>query len=275
MKKITFGKIISLAFLILWAFFSLAPLLWMLSTSFKPVGSYLKVPPEIFPQNPTIGNFADLIKNAPHWWRWVLNSLIVASIITVSNIFLCSAAGYAFAKKKFIGNKTIFWAIISSMMIPGQVTLIPLYQLISRMGLINTYSALCLPSLSTAFGIFLMKQYITSISSEMLDAGKIDGCSEFGLFIRIIFPLCKPALAVLAIFTFMAQWNDFLWPLVITTSVEMKTLQVGLSTLQNKWSTDYGILMAGATLSALPMIAIFFSFQRYFVQGLRLGAVKG
>jgi len=275
MKKITFGKIISLTFLILWAFFSLSPLLWMISTAFKPIGSYLKVPPEIFPQNPTIGNFTELIKNAPHWWRWVLNSFIVASTITASNVLLCSAAGYAFAKKRFFGNKIIFWAIISSMMIPGQVTLIPLYQLISRMGLINTYGALCLPFLASAFGIFLMKQYITSMSSEMFDAGRIDGCSEFGLFTRIVLPLCKPALAVLTIFTFMAQWNDFLWPLVVTTTAEMKTLQVGLSTLQNKWSTDYGLLMSGATLSALPMIIIFFSFQRYFVQGLRLGSIKG
>jgi multiple sugar transport system permease protein len=274
-NKFTTTRIASLVFLLLWAFLSLMPMLWMVSTSLKPVTSYLKMPPEIVPSHPTLSNYADLLKNAPHWWRWVLNSVIVTSVVTGANLLFCSMAGYAFAKKRFPGAKAVFWAIVMSMMIPQQVTLIPLYQVTVRLGLYDNFGGLCIPFLSTAFGIFLMKQFSETISTDMLDAGRIDGCSELGLFVRVVLPLVKPALAVLGIFTVMWQWNDFLWPLVITNSSEMRTLQVGLATLQSKWSTDYGTLMAGAGLSALPMIAVFLAFQRYFIQGLRLGALKG
>jgi multiple sugar transport system permease protein len=250
-------------------------MIWMASTSLKPVTSYLKMPPEIIPLHPSLSNYADLLTNAPHWWRWVANSIIVTTVVTVANLLFCSMAGYAFAKKRFPGGQTIFWVIVMSMMLPQQVTLIPLYQVAVRLGLYDNFGGLCIPFLSTAFGIFLMKQFSATLSTDMLEAGRIDGCSEIGLFFRIVLPLVKPALAVLGIFTVMWQWNDFLWPLVITNSVQMKTLQVGLSTLQSKWSTDYGTLMAGASLSAIPMIAVFLGFQRYFIQGLRLGAIKG
>jgi len=206
---------------------------------------------------------------------WFRNTLLVASVVTAYNVFFDTLAGYVFAKRSFPGKSMIFWIIISTMMIPGQVTLVPLFLMTMRLGLIDTHVGVIAPALAGVFGIFLMRQYIQTLPTALEDAARIDGCSEFGIFWRVILPLCRPSMAVLAILTFMAQWNNFLWPMVVINTVRKSLLQPGLATLQQQYTTDYGLLMAGAALSAIPMIIVFFSFQKHFVKGLTLGGIKG
>lgn len=260
--------------LTLWAMWALLPLFWMVSTSFKEVRAAIQIPPEWIPSHPTLINYERLFARAPAF-RWFANSAIVAVAHTVSMLLFCSMAGYAFAKKEFPGKTAIFWTLLSTMMIPGMVLLVPLFLLVSKMGLMNNYGGLILPGLVGAFGVFLMKQFIGTLPNELLDAARIDGASEFGVYSRVILPLSKPALAVLGIFSFMGAWNDFLWPLLITQSKDMRTLAVGLATLQQESMTDFGLLMAGSTFAAVPMIIIFFAFQRHFLKGLTIGALKG
>ncbi len=208
--------------------------------------------------------------------RWLFNSLLISSVLTVTNVFFASLAGYAFAKLKFPGRNSIFWILLSTMMIPAQVTLIPLYVLmINVFELGNTYTAIVLPSLATVGNIFLMKQYMSSLPTSLIHAARIDATSEFGIFWKIIMPMAKPGLAVLAIFTFVAHWNDFFWPLLVTSSNSMRTIQVGLASFKFAEATDYGAIMAGATIGAVPMFILFFSLQKYFLQGITIGAVKG
>jgi len=260
--------------LTLWAVWALLPLFWMISTSFKEVRAAIKIPPEWIPADPTLINYERLFARAPAF-RWFANSAIVAVAHTLSMLLFCSMAGYAFAKKEFPGKTAIFWTLLSTMMIPGMVLLVPLFLLVSKMGLMNNYGGLILPGLVGAFGVFLMKQFIGTLPNELLDAARIDGASEFGVYSRVILPLSKPALAVLGIFSFMGAWNDFLWPLLITQSKDMRTLAVGLATLQQESMTDFGLLMAGSTFAAVPMIIIFFAFQKHFLKGLTIGALKG
>ena len=256
------------------AIMSLMPLYWMVSTAFTQPTLVVKMPPDLIPSRPTLHNFRDLFTRRL-LGRWTLNSAIVAVSVTVAQLFVASLAGYAFAKKEFIGRNLLFWLYIGSMMVPGQVTLIPRYILMARMHLTNTYAGLILPSVAAPLGVFLMKQFMQTIPGEIIDAGRIDGASKFGVFTRLIVPLSKPAMAVLGIFTFVGEWNDFLWPLVITNSSEMRTLQVGLAMLQEEVPMAFGTLMAGATYAAIPITLVFLLFQRYFLKGLTVGALKG
>lgn len=264
------------AYLILFAgaIASLLPLYWMITGSFKETASQMQMPPEWFPVHPTFENYKTLFRRAPVV-RWFINSAVIASVLTGTNLLFNSLAGYAFAKKDFPGKNAIFWMIISTMMVPGQVTLVPLFIMMTKLHLVNTFTGIMLPGVAGAFGLFLMKQFMQTLPSELIDAARIDGCSEWSTFYRVMLPLAKPALAVLGIFVFIGQWNNFVWPLIMTNSKEMRTLQVGLATLRQEHLTDWGLLMSGATLAALPMIIIFFAFQRYFMTGLTIGATKG
>jgi len=260
--------------LTLWALWALLPLFWMFTTSLKEVRAALKIPPEWIPSHPTLVNYQVLFARAPAL-RWMLNSAVVAAAHTASMLLFCSMAGYAFAKKEFPGKTLMFWSLLSTMMIPGMVLLVPLFLLVSRMGLINNFGGLILPGLVGAFGVFLMKQAIQTLPTELLDAARIDGASEIGVYSRVVLPLSKPALAVLGIFSFMGAWNDFLWPLLITQSKMMRTLAVGLATLQQESMTDYGLLMAGSAVAAIPMIIVFFAYQKHFLKGITIGGLKG
>ena len=257
-----------------WGVASLLPLYWMVVTAFSSSRGLLVIPPRWFPSPPVLTNFQRLLHNTVVW-RWLANSVLVTTTVTASNVFFSVMAGYALAKKEFPGRSLIFWSVVSMLMIPSLVTLVPLYILIVDLRLENTYWALILPPSIEAFSIFLCKQFIQTLPSELIDAGKIDGASEFGLFRRIILPLSAPAIGVTGIFTFMWVWNDFLWPLVATSSISMRTLQIGLTVLQPESVTDYGLMMAGATFAALPMFIIFVACQRYFVKGITVGAIKG
>lgn len=271
---------------------SLFPLYWLFVTSITPASATLKLPPQMIPTQPTLQNFAEILRISgkgklalpfladpivmPRLVLWFVNTGFYALVSTAIHVLFDSMAAYAFAKRKFPGSNLFFWMILAALMIPGQVTLVPLYLMVVRMGLNNSFLGLVLPGLADVIGIFLLKQFIQTIPRELEEAARIDGASEIGIYAKVILPLSVPALAVTAIFAFQRYWNAFLWPLVITQSPDMFTLQVGLSYIQNsEFGTNYGLLMSGAALAAIPMVVFFFAFQKYFVQGLRIGAVKG
>lgn len=279
MRKVTGTRIslsrgVSLAILSVWALLALVPLYWLFSTSLVEQNAVLRFPPSLVPNPPTLDNYGRLFQAGPIW-RWMWNSALVASVVTFFTLLFDSMAGYAFAKKRFPGRNQIFWIVISMMIIPGQVTLVPIFIIMSRMGLLNTLYAVILPAFADVFGVFLMRQYILTIPTELEDAARIDGAGPFKIYLRIIVPLAAPALAVLAIFTFMGNWNSFLWPLIVLNDPAKLTLPVGLATLQQENTVDYGLQMAGAALAAVPMMILFFSLQRYFIKGLTIGGVKG
>ncbi|KEQ26884.1 carbohydrate ABC transporter permease [Paenibacillus tyrfis] len=258
-----------------WAVITVIPLYWMIIGSFQDSLASAVFRPQMIPDIWSVAPYERFFakNNAV---QWLLNSLFVSSVLTVTNLLFASMAGYAFAKLKFPGSNSIFWVLLGTMMIPAQVTLIPLYVLVINVfDLADTYTAMIVPTLVSVGNIFLMKQYMSTLPTSLIHAARIDACSEFGIFYKIILPMAKPGLAVLAIFTFVANWNDFFWPFLVTRSSEMRTIQVGLASFKFAESTDYGAIMAGATIGALPMIILFFSLQKYFLQGITIGAVKG
>lgn len=261
--------------LIVVAIISLWPMYWLFVTAFTPTDNSIKTPPDLLPINASIANFQRLFTQAKDYWRWALNSLIISLSVTAFHLVFDTMAGYAFAKKRFPGREFFFWLILSTLMIPPHVTLVPLYIVTRKLELLNTLWAVILPGTADVFGIFLMRQYIQTLPSELEEAARMDGCSEPGVFWRVIVPLSKPALAALAIFSFVRYWNDFLWPLIVLQKSPRFTLPVGVASLQGEFRTDFGLIFAGAALAALPMIVFFLIFQRYFIAGVRMGAVKG
>lgn len=205
---------------------------------------------------------------------WFFNSLYIAVVVTIGVLLFDSMAGYVLAKKRFPGRNLIFWSIIATMMIPGQVTLVPLFIMVRNFGIMDTHWALIFPDLAMVFGVFLMRQFMHSIPDELLDAAKIDGASEWKTYWSIVLPLAKPGLAALGIFTFMSVWNSFLWPIIVLNNADLYTLPVGLKTLQDANLASFKLLMSGAAVASIPMIIVFILFQRHFVKGLTLGGVK-
>lgn len=270
------GALVALVYILLTvaALVSLFPLYWLFSTALTPFNQTIKVPPDLYPTQPTLENFRRVFRSAPIV-AWLINTFAIAGLSTVFHLVFDSMSGYAFGKKSFPGREVLFWMVLSTLMIPTQVTIVPLFLLVRDLGLVDTYAGVLLPGLGDVFGIFLMKQYIQTLPSELEEAARMDGAGELLIYSRIILPLCKPVLAVLAIFTFQRYWNAFLWPLIVLRDGHKFTLQVGLATMQGEFSMDYAILMAGAAIAAIPMICVFFAFQRYFVEGIRIGAVKG
>ena len=266
-------NIIIYSFLIFGVISMAVPYVWMLVTSFKPLAEVQTYPPSFFIKDPTIKPYQDLFRLIP-MGRYLLNSIFVAATVTVSNLFFCSLAGYAFAKHKFWGRDKIFIMILCSLMIPWQVNLIPGFVIIKELGWINMYYALIVPVMAGAFGIFLCRQFIISIPDDLLDAAKMDGCGEFKIYRLIIFPLIKPVLATLAIFTFLQQWNNFVWPLVVIKSSSMRTVPLALNVLNGQFGTNFAMVMAGAVIATLPMLIIFVSFQKYLIKGIALTMLK-
>lgn len=280
-KKMILKRSHSLLFLLLaiGAAISLFPAIWMLYTSFCPTeklssGLMHETGAMLFSQDFTLVNYMRLFRNAPIV-RWTLNSLFICAVITLGQLLFDSMAGYAFARKRFPGRQLLFWVVIGTMMVPVHILIVPLYIMMVRLHLVDTLWAAILPGMAGPFGIFLMRQYMLTIPTTLEEAARIDGCNELQVFFRIILPLCTPALGVLAIFLFISNWNSFLWPLLVLNSADTFTLTVGLATLQDKHSLDYGLLMAGAIVASLPMFCVFLAFQRMFVRGMRMGALKG
>ncbi len=251
----------------------LFPFYWMVISSFKPMGQLFTVPLELFPTTFTLSSYEKLLSNTP-FIRWYFNSLIVTALYTGLAIFFSTLAGFGFSKYDFKGRNVLLVIVLASMMIPLHSVAIPLFMLLVRIEWVNTYQGVVIPFSASAFGIFYMTQYMRSIPSELLDAGRIDGCSELGLYGRIMLPLLKPAIGVLTIYFSMVSWNWFLWPLVVMRDQSMFTLNVGLATLISDYRQRYDELMAGSVLSSIPIILLFLFMQRSFISGLTAGAVK-
>jgi multiple sugar transport system permease protein len=276
-----------------------APFAWLISASLQPIGTIFQNPPTWIPDDPTVAGYKGFL-NVGHLtkaqegqghgdWRWFLNSGFVAISITVLQTFFNALCAYTFAKRRFPGRNVIFVLFLGTMMVPGQVTLIPNYIIIQHIpffggndwlgsgghGWLDSYWGLIMPGIVSAFGIFLLRQYMLSIPDDLLDAARIDGASEFRIFWSVVLPLCMPALAANAIFTFQAAWEDFLWPLIILSDPEKMTAPVGLAlfVVQNK--TSWNLLFAGSVIATLPMVVVFIIFQRHFVKGIAVTGIKG
>lgn len=260
--------------LLLLAALSLAPLLWMLSVSLMPRGAASQFPPPLLPDAATLDNYRVLFARTG-MARNFGNSLLAALAITAGSLLLNTMAGYAFAKLRFTGRERIFRALLMTLVIPAQVAMLPLFLLMKQVGLVDSLGGVIAPALASAFGIFLVRQYARSIPDELLDAARIDGAGEGWIFLRVVLPLLRPVLATLAVFTFMAAWNDFMWPLIVLTGQEHYTLPVALASLSREHIMDVELMMAGAVVTVLPVLALFLLLQRHYVRGLTLGGVKG
>ncbi len=255
------------------ALVTVVPFLWMAVTSVKELQDILTYPPKWIPDRITINNFVSAFDAAP-FGRYYFNSVFVAVSVTMGHLVTCSMAAYAFARLRFWGRDVLFYIFLGTMMIPGQVTMIPGFMVLHWLGWIDTYYALIVPGLASAFGTFLLRQFFLTIPRDLEDAASLDGCSKFGLLWRIILPLSRPALATLAVFTFMGVFNDFLWALVVVSSDEMKTVQLGLAIFRDRYQTDWGQLMAASVTATLPILLVFFAAQKYFIKGITLSGLK-
>lgn len=255
---------------VVWIF----PFLWMALGSVKTQREILASPPKLLPEHATLENFTQWFQEL-NFGSYFSNSLIVAVITVLGNIVFCSMVGYALAKMKFAGKNIVFGAVMVTLMVPSVATFVPLFVVVSNMGLSNTYAALILPFLTQPIGVFLMRQFIAGIPDALMEAARIDGAGELRIFFQIILPQCGPAMATLAILTFLSSWNNFLWPLVAAQTDDMYTLPVALSlysTGQN--ATNYSVLLAGAVLIITPILLLFVFLQRYFIQGVAMTGIK-
>nr|MBN2277951.1 carbohydrate ABC transporter permease [candidate division Zixibacteria bacterium] len=248
------------------------PLFWMFRVSLLPTGSGL-TPKDLIGPSITMSIYYD-IATSGNMLKYFINSTVVGMIVTGGNILFCFMAGYAFSRFKFIGKNILFYSVILVLMIPAHILIIPLYLLMFHLGLYDTYAALILPFLVNPIGIFLIKQYIDTLPSSMEEAARIDGAGEFHILLRVVMPLCKPALAVLAIQVFLTNWNSFLFPFILTGSDSVRTLPVGLALYQGHQAIDWQHLMAGSALAVIPVLVIFLFFQRQIVSGITAGAIK-
>lgn len=260
------------------------PLYWMATGSLKRQSDAMKTPPEWFPEEPTLENYQKLfggeegrlLTGRRPALRWLINSLLVASSIAVSAVFTSALAGYALGKLRFRGRAVAFWLVVATMMLPRQVSLIPLYLLVVQLNWMDSYPGLIAPYLCFPFGIFLVRQFMVQLPDELLSAARIDGAGEWRVFWHVVLPMSRPALGAVAIFSFMGAWNEYLWQLIVTNRPEMYTLPVGVSKLVSTLTSfDLGLAMAGATVAFVPMLVVFVMFQKYFVKGVSVGALKG
>jgi multiple sugar transport system permease protein len=252
----------------------LTPLLQMITTSFKTSGEALRVPPTLLPNHPSLDAYRTVLTQAP-FALWFRNSVVVAISVTALILFTSSLAGYVFAKFKFPGRDLLFTLLLGTLMVPFPVVLIPIYLIVNNLHLLNTLLALIVPSTVSAFGIFLMRQFIAAIPDDLIDAARLDGASEFGIYWRLIRPQLGPAMGALGIFTFLSSWNDYLWPLIAINDQDKMTLPLALAFFNSSHATRYDLVMAAAVLIVLPVIAAFLFFQRQFINALVLSGMKG
>jgi len=253
---------------------TLVPFIWMVSVSLMPEGGANQFPPQLFPKEISWEHYRRLFSQM-NIVRYFINSIIVSVSVTAISLVFNSMAGYAFAKYRFPGKNKLFSLLLSAMVIPAQVTMLPLFLMLNRLGLINSYWGIIIPGLASIYGIFLIRQYIISIPDSLIEAARIDGASDFYIYRKIILPLAKPILVTLALFTFMGAWNDFLWPLIILTRDNMYTLPVALANLMGEHVQDTELMMAGSVITILPVLIVFLAMQKYYIRGIMLGGVKG
>jgi len=262
------------AFLCLSLVFTLFPFIWMLSTSFKSPGEIFTQTPTFIPVQATLDNYRNLLQSA-NLGRSFLNSLVFATGMTILSVLCNAMAAYGFAKLSFPGREKIFALLLLTMMVPGQVTMMPVFLILKTLGFLNSFVGLIIPGIASVFGIFMLRQFMQAIPEEILEAARIDGCSEYRIFFSIMLPLCRPVLATLAIFSFIGAWNEFFWPLVIMLREDMQTLPVALANLNGQFNTDWGLLMAGSVLVVVPVILVFLLAQKHYIKGIAAGGVKG
>ena len=250
------------------------PFLWMLLGSFRTSRELQEVPPSWLPENPTLDNYRALFE-VLDFPQFFFNSAVVAVSITLGNLVFCSMLGYALAKLRFPGKRAIFALVLGTLMVPGVVTFVPLFVLVSNLGMANSFPGLIFPFLAGPFGVFLMRQFILGLPDELIQAARVDGASELRIFRSIILPLCKPVLATLGILTFLTSWNQFLWPLVVAQSEDKYTLPVALAIYSiGERRADYGLLMAGSVVVVVPVLLVFLALQRHFVRGIAMTGIK-
>lgn len=252
----------------------LLPFLWMLATSLMTDLEVYQYPPKLLPAALRWENYGEAMQYQP-FGRYFLNSALITLGAVAGQLLLCSLAAYAFSRLRFKGRDGIFALYLATMMIPSIVTLIPSFLLVNAFGWMNSFAALVAPSLSSVWGIFLLRQFFLTIPRELEEAARLDGAGEFMIYWRIILPLSKPALATLAIFAFMTTWRDFLWPMLVTTRTDMRTVEVGLAAFSSQYSVDWTHQMAAAVIAMLPIALVFFFAQRYFIRGITMTGVKG
>mgnify|MGYP000197201175 CR=1 FL=1 len=272
--KLSPGKILTYALLIALSIFMLLPFFWMLSASLKLDKDVFVFPIQWIPSDPQWSNYQTIWTQIP-FLTFFYNTTKLTVIITILQLATSSFAAYAFAKLQFKGRDFLFLAYIGSIAIPWQVYMVPQFIMMRRMDLVDTHLSLILLQAFSAFGVFLMRQFFISIPDEILDAARIDGMSEYGIYFRIMLPLSKPALATLTIFTAVFVWNDFMGPLIYLNSQELKTIQLGLRLFIQQYSADYALIMAAALVSLIPVIVLFLAFQRFFVEGIGTTGLKG
>ena len=251
----------------------LGPLLWMISASLLPDGGATRVPPVFIPRDPTLAQYRELFSRMA-FGRYFLNSLLVASTVTVGSLVVNSMAAFAFAKYRFAGKDQLFAVLLALLVVPGQVTMFPVFLLLNKMGLTNHFGGLIIPGLSSIFAIFLFRQFMMSLPDSLIEAARIDGCDDFTIYARIVMPLCLPIVVTLALFTFLGTWNDFLWPLILMSDSARFTLPVALANLVGEHQSDTELMMAGAVITTLPVMIVFLALQRYYIQGITAGGVK-
>ena len=252
----------------------LFPLYWMVLLSLKPEGFQLVQAADLLPTQLTLENYRDVWTES-NFGRYFLNSALVAVFVVAGNVLFASMVGYALARRRFVGKRVLWFGILGTLMIPKQIIMIPVYILVAKLGLLDTYAALILPFMVDAFNVFLMRQYISQLPIELEEAARVDGAGDWGIFLRIVLPLARPALAVVAINTFLVNWNSFLYPLILTSRESMRTLPVGLALYsQGQHAVEWGHLMAGSMLATIPVLVVFLFFQRHIIEGLTAGAGK-
>ena len=262
------------AMLILGAIVTLLPLAWMISASFMTTGEASVYPPRVIPRSFTLDQYTELFTRM-NIGRSFLNSAFVAGMTTVISLLFNSMAGYAFAKLRFSGRDRMFGFLLAALVIPTQIGMLPLFLMFKSVGLINTYWGVILPATASIYGIFLMRQFIRSIPDDLLDAARIDGASELRIYWSVVLPVARPILATLALFTFMASWNDFMWPLIVLTDEDKYILPVAIASLSGEHSQDIELMMASSVLTVIPVLILFIALQRYYIAGLMAGSVKG
>ena len=252
----------------------LIPLIWMLLTSFKYESMAITLPPRWLPIPFTLENYLKVLTDSliP---RWFLNTTIVALIVTFGVVIIDSLAAYGLARIDFKGKNLVFWVIVSGLMIPDEVLIIPLYFLFNNLNLLNSFPALILPRLAMPLGVFILKQFFEGLPLELEEAAQIDGCSRLKMYWHIVMPLSKPAIAAVAVFTFIATWNAFLWPLIVANTEEMYTIPVGIANFQGTHGTEYALLMTGSIVASLPMLVAFLFLQKQIIKGITMSGIKG
>ncbi len=272
-KKIVSHALIYL-FLIIGAVSMILPFAWMISTSLKGTNNVMVYPPEWIPNPAVWSNYPKAIQDFP-FFQYLFNNIKICALIVLGTVITSSMAGYAFARMRFPGRNVLFLVILAVIMIPGQITMIPVFLLVKDLGWMDNHVALIIPSIASPFGIFLIRQYMLTLPRDLEDAAYVDGCGVVRIFLKIILPLTKSALAALGVITLMGSWNSFIWPLLLISTKSKQMMTVGLLQFQSAYQTKYNLLMAATVLSILPLFLVYIFCQRYFIEGIAVSGIKG